>query len=216
LAIDINTYNFRYDYDFKKDSELIANLKTPNQDDAENSAINFLKSIDKYPDEFTKGKTNSIYMSYDKVSSSAAVIDNLQEANMIEIDFYRPDIGQYPVVSSSYFNSQNYVVMMSTPETTRVVSAQMKFYEKSDTQIGVYPLITGQVAYDELLAGKAIVISSGTGKKDITIKKMFLGYFDPDIYQDYLQPIYVFVGDNDFVSYVPAISDQWLINESKL
>jgi len=186
LAIDITTYNFRYDYDFKKDTELVDNLKTPDKSEAENSAINFLKSIDRYPNEFTKGKTNPIYMLYDKVSSNAAVIDNLQQANMIEIDFYRPDIGQYPVVSSSYYNSQNYVVMMSTPETTRIVSAQMKFFEKSSTQIGVYPLITGQAAYDALLGGKATIVSTGTGKKDITIKKMFLGYFDPDIYQDYL------------------------------
>lgn len=216
LAIDINTYNFRYDYDFKKDTELIDTLKTPDQDEAENSAVNFLKSIDKYPDEFTKGKTNSIFMAYDKISSSAAVVDNLQDANMIEIDFYRPDIGQYPVVSSSYFNSQNYVVMMVTPNTTRIVSAQMKFFDKSDTQIGVYPLITGQKAYEELLGGKAILVSSGTGKKDIIIKKMFLGYFDPDVYQDYLQPIYIFLGDDNFVSYVPAVSRQYLIDESKL
>lgn len=216
LAIDIKTYNFRYNYDFKKDTDLIENVITPNQEDAENQAINFLRSVDKYPNEFSKGKTNPIYMRYDKVSSSAAVVDDIQTANMIEIDFYRPDIGQYPVVSSSYFNSQNYVVLMATQETMRVVSAQMKFYEMSDTQIGVYPLITGQAAYDELLQGKATLISSGTGKKDITIKKMFLGYFDPDIYQDYLQPIYIFLGDDNFVAYVPAVSRQYLIDESKL
>lgn len=40
---------------------------------------------------------------------------------------------------------------------------------------------------------------------------MFLGYFDPDVYQEYLQPVYVFIGDDDFVSYVPAVSGEYLV-----
>ena len=49
---------------------------------------------------------------------------------------------------------------------------------------------------------------------NITIRKMFLGYFDPDVYQEYLQPVYVFVGDGDFVGYVPAVSGEYLVEYS--
>ena len=38
---------------------------------------------------------------------------------------------------------------------------------------------------------------------------MFLGYYDPDVYQEYLQPMYVFLGDNNFVAYLPAITDDY-------
>jgi len=216
LAIDINTYNFRYDYDFRKDGELIDSLEISDQEVAQNTAINFLKSIDRYPQDLAQGKTNTVYMYYDKVASNAGIIESPQESNMIEIDFYRPDIAQAPAVSPSYFNSQNYVMMLPTRSGAKVVSAQVRYYDTSTTQIGIYPLMTGQRAYEKLLAGNGILVSEGSGKKNITIKKMFLGYFDPDIYQDYYQPVFVFLGDDNFVSYVPAVSEKYLIDENKL
>ena len=216
LAIDINTYNFRYDYDFRKDGELVESAETPDTEDAKNSAINFLKNIDKYPKELALGDITYIHMFYDKEASSAGVVVDPQDSNLIEVDFYRQKIDSFLPMSPSYFNSQNYVMLMSSGRGMKVVSAQVKFFETSPTQIGTYPLISGQRAYERLLAGQDILISPGTGKKNIKIKTMSLGYFDPDTYQDYLQPIYVFTGDNDFVSYVPAVSEQWLNDENKL
>ncbi len=216
LAVDINTYNFRYDYDFRKDSELVEAATVPDVESSKNTAINFLKSIDRYPNELALGDTTVINMFYDKTASTAGVVANLQESNMIEVDFYRQKIDQYLPMSPTYFNSQNYVMLMPSGSSLKVVSAQVRFFETSSTQIGVYPLITGKRAYEMLLAGKGLLVSPGSGKKNISIKTMTLGYFDPDIYQDYYQPVYVFTGDNDFVSYVPAVSEEWLIDESKL
>jgi hypothetical protein len=216
LAINIDTYNFRYDYDFRKDPTLVESATVPDSDNAKDTAINFLKSIDKYPDELARGDITFINMFYDKTASSAGVVASPQESNMIEVDFYRQKVGDYLPMSPTYFNSQNYVMIMYGNSGAKVVSAQVKFFETSPTEIGVYPLISGQKAYEMLLAGKGILVSGGTGKKNISIKTMTLGYFDPDVYQDYFQPIYVFTGDNDFVSYVPAVSGEWLIDESKL
>lgn len=212
LAVDISTFNFRYDYDFRKDSALVESAEIPDNENSKNSAINFLNSIDRYPTDIALGDTTFIHMFYDKIASSAGVVTDPKESNMIEVDFYRKKIDGFLPMSPTYFNSQNYVMLMGS----KVVSAQMKFFETSSTQIGIYPLISGQKAYEMLLSGKGILISPGTGKKDITIKSMTLGYFDPDIYQDYFQPIYIFTSDNDFASYVPAVSEQWLIDESKL
>lgn len=216
LAVDINTYNFRYDYDFRKDSDLVQGATTPDVESSKNTAINFLKSIDRYPKELALGDITFINMFYDKTSSSAGVVGDPKQSNMIEVDFYRQKVDQYLPMSPSYFNSQNYVMLIPSQYGAKVVSAQVKFFETSPTEIGVYPLISGQRAYEMLLAGKGILVSGGLDKKNISIKSMSLGYFDPDVYQDYYQPIYVFSGDNDFVSYVPAISENWLIDESKL
>jgi hypothetical protein len=216
LAIDINTYNFRYDYDFRKDAKLVEEAETPDIEGSKNAAINFLKSIDRYPKELALGDITVIHMFYDKTASSAGVVASPQESNMIEVDFYRQKVDQYLPMSPTYFNSQNYVMLMTNKSGAKVVSAQIKFFETSPTQIGVYPLITGKRAYEMLLSGKGILVSGESGKKQISIKSMTLGYFDPDVYQDYYQPIYVFTGDNDFVSYVPAVSEKWLIDESKL
>lgn len=218
LAIDINTYNFRYDYDFRKDTELVEAAQTPDTESAKNLAINFLKSIDRYPAELAMGDSTFIHMFYDKESSQAGVVVNPQEANMIEVDFYRQKVDQFLPMSPSYFNSQNYVMLMPNGNGSgaKIVSAQVRFFETSQTEIGIYPLISGQRAYEMLIGGKGILISPGSGKKKISIKTMSLGYFDPDTYQDYYQPIYVFTGDADFVSYVPAVSEEWVVDESKL
>lgn len=216
LAVDINTYNFRYDYDFRKDVDLVDGATIPDTESSKNTAINFLKSIDRYPSGLALGDVTFINMFYDKTSSSAGVVSDPQQSNMIEVDFYRQKIDQYLPMSPTYFNSQNYVMLIPNQYGAKVVSAQVKFFETSTTEIGVYPLISGQRAYDMLLAGKGILVSGSLSKKNISIKSMSLGYFDPDVYQDYFQPIYVFTGDNDFVSYVPAVSEKWLIDESKL
>ncbi len=217
LAIDINTYNFRYDYDFRKDKELLAQAEMPDSESSKNAAINFLKSIDRYPQDLALGDVSLVHMFYDKESSSAGVVSDPQDSNMIEIDFYRKKVDQFLPMSPTYFNSQNYVMLMPNGNQPKIVSAQVKFFETSSTEIGMYPLITGQRAYELLLQGKDVLISPpSNGAKKVSIKTMSLGYFDPDTYQDYFQPVYVFTGDNDFVSYVPAVSEKWLIDESKL
>jgi GTP cyclohydrolase III len=39
---------------------------------------------------------------------------------------------------------------------------------------------------------------------------MFLAYLDLDAYAEYVQPVYVFLGNDNFVGYVPAIDDKYL------
>lgn len=139
-------------------------------------------------------------------------LDDNIGANLVEVDFYRPDIDTYPMVSPKYFNSHNYVLLAFFPGGRyKILKAQVKFFEKSDEQVGMYPLRTGEEAYSMLQKGKGFVVSNPQGLKNVTVRKMFLGYFDPDIYQEYLQPVYVFLGDGDFVGYVSAVNDQYLI-----
>jgi hypothetical protein len=137
------------------------------------------------------------------------LLEDEKGANMVEVDFYRPDQEIYPIVSAKYFNSQNYVMMTPYEGDFKILKAQVKFYEKSDSQIGIYPVKSGDTAWEDLKTGKAVIIQNESVVPDIVIKKMFLGYFDPDIYQEYLQPVYVFLGDNNFVGYVPAITNEF-------
>lgn len=218
MVIDITNYNFRYDYNFKKDSELMQDFIEPDKDQAEQRAIDFLKSFDRYPVELSKGATKAIYLKYDPISSSTAVLANQDGANMIEIDFFRPDIGPFSTFSSTYYNSANYVTMIVGTNGYRVISAQVQFFEKSDMQVGVYPLITGEEAYKRLVEGKGYAVSiPANANKDISINKMIFAYYDPDIYQQYLQPMYVFLDEqHDFVGYVPAVQDKWVLQKGEV
>src|SRR3990167_1060360 len=209
LRIDISNFNFTYEYNFEKNPEVFANAVIPQKKESQDKAINFLTSVGRYPEELAKGKTNTIFISYNPEAKQMKLLDTNAEANMVEVDFYRPDQEQYPVVSPKYFNSQNYVMMVFYQTDFKIIKAQIKYYEKSDTQIGVYPIKTGDAAWEALIAGKGLIIQSEADSQNIVIKKMFLGYLDPDIYQEYLQPVYVFLGENNFVSYIPAITDSY-------
>lgn len=210
LSIDISNYNFRYEYSFAQTPELFETVILPSKKEIENKAIDFLKLVGRYPEELSKGKTNIVYLSYDPEQESMTPIQRSIDANAVEIDFYRPDIDLFSTVSPSYYNSQNFMVVTFQEGEMVILRAQIAFFEKSEEQIGTYPLKTGDIAWEELKTGKGIVISPGKTQKDIVIKKMFSAYYDSDIYQQYLQPVYVFLGTDNFVGYVPAVDNQFL------
>lgn len=217
FKVDIQNFNFKFDTDIQHSPELFTNNSEPDKEDATNRAIDFLKTNDSYPDDLAKGRTNVIFLQYDKVSSQTAVLTDSQDANMVEVDFYRADIDQFPIVAPHYFNSQNYVTMVLNNGTYTVVSSQLRFYEKSTTEVGLYPVLTGDEAFAKLATGSGYIVSGAQiDKKEIAVKRMFLGYYDSDIYQEHMMPVYVFLGDDNFVAYVPAIADRWIIDESKL
>lgn len=211
LSIDIQNFNFNFQFSFADQPGLFDKAVTPSEQNAQAQAVAFLQSLDTYPEELAKGKTNAIFFNFNPQSKTIKPINKGEDANLVEIDFSRADIDGFPTVSPSFFNSQNFVLMAFFNDGTfQVLRSQVKFFEKSLEQFGVYPLRTGDEAYVDLQQGEGIVISNPQKRKDVIIRTMFLAYFDPDEYQDYLQPVYVFVGDDNFVAYVPAVTKQYI------
>jgi len=207
LSIDISNFNFKFDR--KVDNELFASpkLTIPSKTEIENKAIDFLKKIGRYPDELGKGTTNIIYLKHNPGNENFVNVDSRSNAQLVEVDFYRPNVDDFSIVTPKYFNSQNYVIMLFEGSDFQIIKSQIAFFEKSEDQFGVYPIKTGDQAWAELNEGKGMVIAGTQDQKNILVKSMKLGYFDPDIYQIYLQPVYVFLGEGNFVGYVPAVKN---------
>lgn len=216
LNIDVDNYNFNYKYNFENDSSIFKDSKIAQRNIVENrvkvDAVTFIGKIKKFPEELSQGKERIIYLNYDEYKNEFDVVKRKEDANAIEVDFYRADIDGTGTIPPKYFNSQNYVVLTySKNETPKVIKAEFRYFEKETTKIGVYPLKTGQQAWDDLKNKNGTIISLGTNTgNNIAIKSMKLFYFDPDIYQSYLQPVYVFVGENGFVAYVEAVSESYI------
>ena len=115
-----------------------------------------------------------------------------------------------PVVTSSYYNSPHYVLFAYDINGLKVVRAQVKYFEASMDQSGLYPIKTSDQAWADLQKGVGYVVSSNKPDGQIAVKKIVLAYFDPDVYQEYLQPVYVFLGDDKFAAYVPAVTDEYI------
>lgn len=213
LEIDITNYNFFYNYQFANQSRLFSEAIIPPPTQIENEAIDFLKSINRYPQELSQGKINLIYFYYHPELNTFSKVEKPQQANVVEVDFFRPDVGIFSTVSPKFPNSHNFVLMVFYSDGYKVLRAQIKFFEKSEDQVGIYPVKTGDLAWDELTKGRGIILSNPKNQKEVLIKSMIFSYLDPDFYQPYLQPIYLFIGEDNFAAYVPAVSFDYLIPE---
>ena len=68
-----------------------------------------------------------------------------------------------------------------------------------------YPLIPVSQAWQTLESGDGFVARLDDGVENVTVRRVGLAYLDTFEPQLFLQPVYVFTGDNKFVGYVPAI-----------
>ncbi len=209
LSIDITNYNYYFKYKLISNTLFLNQGVIPLKNSIEEKAREFLSSVGRYPQELAQGKTNISYLYYDSENQKFIKANDNPRSNIIRIDFYRADIDEYAIITPEYFKSQNYVIMVFSENGYKILESQIKFFKKSVDQVGTYPLKTGNDAWKELTSGKGIFIKMPDKAKKIIIRKMFLGYLDPDIYQEYLQPVYVFLSD-DFVAYIPAVSNDYL------
>lgn len=213
MSIDMKNFNFNFDYVLTPDDVNLDGSNIPAENALISQASNFLSRLTRYPTELAQGKKNIIYLNYNAENNQIATLDSSNGANMAEVDFYRPDLNGYPMVTSTYYNSPHYVVFGFSRAGLRVVRAQVKFFEHSTDQTGLYPVKTAETAWQDLQQGRGKVVSSTKDSGEIVIKKVFLAYYDPDVYQQYLQPVYVFLSDDKFVAYVTAVTDEYLLAE---
>lgn len=210
LEIDITNSNFTFETKFESNTGLFQNTIIPDKSKISQTARNFLNAMNRYPPEFSQGNEKIIYMNYDPLSQKYTVLEDARGANVVEVDFYPPNIDTYPPVPPKFFNSQNYVVMVFTQTGSQVIKSQVKhFTYRPDTE-ALYPVKSGDIAYQELLDGKATIVTPVDGTSAITINHMFMGYYLPDEYQEFLLPVYVFLGENNFAAYVSAIDDAYI------
>lgn len=213
IGIDITTFNFAFTRKIEQSDGLFDTSLLPREQFIESEAQNLLREV-RYPSKLATGKRNISYFFYNpELNRIEPKADNIG-ANMVEVDFFRPDIGQFPFVTSSYFNSSHYVLFAINKTQVIPVRAQVVYHQYSAENSGVYPLRTPDQAWQDLQDGKGYIISQRPDQNEVKIQRIFLGYYDPEEYQEYLQPVYVFLGENRFVAYVTAVSDEYLASET--
>lgn len=210
LTINITDYNFSFETDYNQIASVFSTAVIPDENTIKEEARSFMRQMNKYNHVFAKGRDNVIYLRYEPATQDFTVVEDPADANVVEVDFFPPDVGAYPNVAPKYFNSQNYVTFVFRPEGNVIIKAQVSNFLKDFENGGEYPLKTGDQAFQELLDKKGIIVSPAKGTTDIVIRDMFVGYYDPDVYQPYYMPVYVFLGDEGFVAYVSAVDDRYV------
>ncbi len=209
LSIDIATYNFSFSYLPSWLKENQKNFSLPENDLALQFAKEILSSLNKYPTALAQGKNKLSFVSINQDELKEKIVTSPSLANALRIDFYRKE-EDLPIVGPKFPQSQNFAIVTVFQNELFLLKAQVKFFEVDKTKEGVYPLITGDEAWERFKNYKAFFVKLPDPMPDkIYIKKMFLAYYDPEEYTPYFQPFYVFLG-KDFIAYVPAVKEEFL------
>lgn len=209
LMIDIVNGNFRIEYDYTTDQSILTEKDLPGKERGVQEARSFLSRFELLKPDLDEGKT---IISYLKVESNTLVeVSSLLEANFIKIIILREEIDGLPVYYSD-INKGPIVMILSgaRDEKKRLVSLEYNYQLVDYENFATYPIISPEKAFEELKAGRGYVVSYEGGKNKAVIREVILGYFDSERPQTYLQPIYIFLGDDSFIGYVQAVKEEWI------
>lgn len=210
LEMNIINNTFSIDYNLSAGATLNA-APAPSPQNANQSAIQTLQKMQLLPEDLNIQTPVTEF--YGIEGQTLVSVLSLSEADVTKVNFYRNPIGletetQYQLVTSNPKSANVWFIVGGTD--SKVLSAQYKYYKIDYTNFETYPIKTAAQAFTDLQSGKGFIASLGNNKLgSVTIRRIYLAYYDPDLPSQFLQPVIVFEGDNDFVAYVPAVTSEY-------
>jgi hypothetical protein len=222
-------------FDFTLNSEYLTALSVINGNKitTEQAAIEtvqaFLGDIASFPEDVDLNKTTTFddvrhFITTPElleiVNGALSPASSLSNTDIIRINLYQKDI-EYdldnglgskakitlPILYPKPPHSTMHFLLGSGANELQVVKGDFLHQEINlqPENLGIYPIKTGEEAYQELREGKAYIAAYKGTASQILITNVFLAYYLGDQEQDYLMPIYVFEGKDGFFGYVSAV-----------
>ena len=206
LEMNIITQAFSISSELYNDNELLAQ-RAPNQNTAVSHAQTFLSRATLLPKDFKDGRASTTLIKNE--SGNLTVAQSLSDAQFTKVDFFRQNYNDFPLVTSSPDHANVWLMVSGTTNPAKnIIAGEYHYFPIDGSQSSTYPIKTSQVAWEELQGGKGAFISPPQDSS-VTIRRVYLAYFDPADYHPFLQPVYVFEGDNNFTGFVPAVENDY-------
>lgn len=206
LWYDIVSTNFIIRYEFQQDPGLFLNSKVPSAVEAKAEAKNMLQTYGLYPDDFNGG---DIRVTYYKVAENSLIpVPSQSQGDAVRVDFYRPNIASTRVVTGTLSEGPISIVFSGSGNAKkRVLQFTYAYWPIDYSTVATYGLKTSTQAWQELQSGGGYILQLPKTPL-VTVRNVYLAYYDSVSPQTYLQPVFVFEGDDGFIAYVPAINQQ--------
>jgi hypothetical protein len=220
LILKINSLDgsFTLSYQWQTDSNLLLDKNLQGRERTLTMAKGFFQTIGlSQPDiDFSKGK-----VAYLKASGNKMIpVNSLSEADFVKIDFFRDSIEYYAVMTP---NPEHGIISMifsgSSNSEKQLISVKYNYFPANYLAPETYPIKPAAAAWEELRAGKAYIARNTLDSEEISIRRVYLAYYDSDKPQQFLQPVYMFTDDDEnpnFIAYVPAITNDFVQQEIKV
>ncbi len=208
LRYDIVSNNFIARYAFEKDPSVFTEKNLPPTEQARLEATGMLESYNIYPEDLAEGASTVTY--YRLSGEQLIPTTSLSQADAERVDFFRKDIGGSKIFTPFPAESPVSITFSGSINTKKkILQISYTFWPIDYLTTGTYGLKTSDQAWQELQEGKGYIARLPTNSSTIVVRNIYLGYYDSLDPQTYLQPIFVFEGDNGFLAYIPAIAPPW-------
>ncbi|MBI2621334.1 MAG: hypothetical protein HYW63_01645 [Candidatus Levybacteria bacterium] len=209
LVLNINMSSFNLYSSYLSDPGVLSAVNLPNENEAISVAQNFLQTLGFFSEDIDQGKTRTEF--YDLNNGILGPVTNISKAKLISVYFFQKDIDDIVIVYPNGNASVMNLVVARGESGPQIVNARF-FYQKVLDEGAAYPIKTAQEAFEDLRKGEAYIASYEGTDLNIVIKKVYLGFYVEGRSQDYLLPVIVFEGANDFIAYVSAVKAEWISN----
>jgi len=209
LEIEINNLNFHLFYDFKNDQEILTSKNLPTNQQAAQETKNFLVANNLLPEDLANGTAEFEYFRFE--NGQLVPVVSLSEADFIKVNLFRANLDDWRILPPNPKKSPiSFLFSGSRTPGKRIVEINYTYFPIEKEAFATYPLKPVPQAWNELQQGKGYIANFGQNESgQIIIRRVYLAYYDSDSPQHYLQPIYVFEGDQNFFAYVPAVEPKW-------
>jgi len=206
LDIDIISKHFTMKVDWASNPGFLSQKVLPSQQTAIIRVRETLQEAGLSARDMATGEAKISFLRASGTSYIPAV--SLSEADFVQVNIWRsPILGKYPLVRPDPLQGNAHFILSGGIDAgSRIVQADFTYTPVDYERFETYGLITPQTAWQALQAGKGFVAYIDTGVQQATIRSVYLAYYESDAPQLYLQPVYVFVGDQNFFAYVPAVA----------
>ena len=206
--LDINIINktFSLNYNLTQTPEILM-LQPASTQNALASIVSFLTRAGLLPEDLDQ--TNPKFDLLKTQGGELTQAISLSEANLVRVNLFRSNYAGLPLVAKDSQKANVwFLVSGENQEGKKIIAGEYHYFPIDVQGSSTYPLKDAEVAWNELLSGTASIINSPKDATTIPIRKIYLAYYDPGEFQQFMQPIIVFEGPN-FLAYLPAITGDY-------
>lgn len=205
IKINILSHTFQVTSDFYNDPDVLAAENLPDQKKAIATATDFLNSLGGWTDTLNiDGAKTQLLRIDNQQLTEATSISNTQ---IIKVNLFPTDIDGLTVFPPNPNEANVNLLVSGGKDMPQVIYANYITRKLGDSS--TYSIKDTAKAIEELKNGKAYIASYNGVDKNISITDIMLGYYDSGKEeQEYLTPIIVFKGSNNFYAYINAITDE--------
>lgn len=212
LTLDIHLVNdtFILKYQWPADEGILRQNSFDSEQAMRTKAKQALAKLGLLRDDLETGETKITFL---RASANAFIpAYSLSEADFVKVDLFRTEAEEVSIVTPSPNEGNVSLIFSGSNQLSKeMILFKYDYFPVDYNSLATYPLKPIESAWEELEQGLAFIAQAKeTVGETIVIRRIELALYDSDHYQPYMQPVYVFIGDDDFIAYVPAILPEWI------